>query len=177
MLVKKESFSRSVDNAADNSEVLKPPLRALVVEDSADICRLYIDLLQPEGFEVTVCVSGDAFMKRAGILKNPQTGKFEKTQPNEFDGQTPDVAFVDWKLPGGVDGLEVTELIKDEYGTGTRRIMVTANAYQLQNKFTPEQLLDFGVQQVIAKPFNINSIYVITDGIKQRRHHGFQKTA
>lgn len=116
---------------------MKPLQRVLIVEDQADL-RLLIRLtLEPLGLELREVANGMEALLAARSFK-------------------PDVLILDVMLPGGVDGYQICQAIKqDPLTRATRVIMVSARGqksdiergYQVQadrylvKPFSPAQLL------------------------------------
>ncbi len=104
--------------------------RVLVVEDEADVRDLIVLHLKREGFEVTAVDDGEKGVKH-------------------FDDATPDLAVVDWMLPG-MSGLDVTKWIH-ENRKGLPILMVTARA----DSADIVRGLESGADDYVTKPFEI----------------------
>lgn len=104
--------------------------RVLVVEDEADVRDLIVLHLKREGFEVSAVEDGEKGVKH-------------------FDGATPDLAVVDWMLPG-MSGLDVTKWIH-ENRKGLPILMVTARA----DSADIVRGLESGADDYVTKPFEI----------------------
>jgi len=111
-----------------SSPLQKP--RVLVIEDEADVRDLIVLHLKREGFEVTSVDEGEKGVKH-------------------FDGTTPDLAVVDWMLPG-MSGLDVTKWIH-ENRKGLPILMVTARA----DSADIVRGLESGADDYVTKPFEI----------------------
>lgn len=107
-----------------------PKARVLVVEDEADVRDLIVLHLKREGFEVSSVEDGEKGVKH-------------------FDGATPDLAVVDWMLPG-MSGLDVTKWIH-ENRKGLPILMVTARA----DSADIVRGLESGADDYVTKPFEI----------------------
>lgn len=65
----------------------------LVVEDSAEVLELAVEILTAAGYRVTTAESGEAALRL-----------FEKSQPGTFD-----LLFTDLVMPGGINGLMLAD--------------------------------------------------------------------
>jgi two-component system phosphate regulon response regulator PhoB len=110
--------------------------RVLVIEDEADVRDLIVLHLKREGFEVTAVEDGEKAMKT-------------------LDTFTPDLAVVDWMLPG-MSGLDVTKWLRDSRNerSATKLVpilMVTARA----DSADIVRGLESGADDYVTKPFEI----------------------
>ena len=105
-------------------------MRILVVDDEPRICHLIKELLKGEGYQIDVSFSGDDAM--------------EMIKRCEYH-----LLITDLKMPG-IDGIELIEKAKQECPE-IRAIMVTGYA----TVDTAVQSLKYGVDDFLAKPFNI----------------------
>ena len=104
--------------------------RVLVIEDEADVRDLIVLHLKREGFEVSAVDDGEKGVKH-------------------FEGAAPDLAVVDWMLPG-MSGLDVTKWIH-ENRKGLPILMVTARA----DSADIVRGLESGADDYVTKPFEI----------------------
>ena len=105
--------------------------KILIVEDEPEIRELLAFTLSREGYDVL-----EAETAEAALLK--------------MDSRMPDLAVVDWMLPG-MDGVELARRIRrDEVGSDLPIIMLTARGDE------PDKLKSFasGVDDYITKPFS-----------------------
>ena len=105
--------------------------KILIVEDEPEIRELLAFTLSREGYDVL-----EAETAEAALVK--------------MDGRMPDLALVDWMLPG-MDGVELAKRIRrDEVGSDLPIIMLTARGDE------PDKLKSFasGVDDYITKPFS-----------------------
>ena len=105
--------------------------KILIVEDEPEIRELLAFTLSREGYDVLEAESAEA-----ALLK--------------IDSRMPDLAVVDWMLPG-MDGVELARRIRrDEVGSDLPIIMLTARGDE------PDKLKSFasGVDDYITKPFS-----------------------
>jgi len=110
-------------------------MRALVIDDSSAMRALLRRLLRDFGFEVA----------EAPDVSSALTS----LEP----GRLPQLALVDWNLPGG-SGIEFVRAVRvDSARTGMRIMMITTEV-------GPEQVrtaLDAGAQEYLMKPFTRES--------------------
>ncbi len=106
-------------------------MHALVIDDSSAMRALLRRLLRELGFEVTEAPD--------------VSGALGTLQP----GRLPDLALVDWNLPGG-SGIEFVRAVRaDGRRLDVRILMITTEV-------GPEQVrraLDAGAQEYLMKPF------------------------
>ena len=105
--------------------------KILIVEDEPEIRELLAFTLSREGYDVL-----EAETAEAALVK--------------MDSRMPDLAVVDWMLPG-MDGVELARRIRrDEVGSDLPIIMLTARGDE------PDKLKSFasGVDDYITKPFS-----------------------
>ncbi|MDD3347830.1 response regulator [Oscillibacter sp.] len=138
-------------------------MRALIVDDDMD-ARLYTAVV----------------MERIGIAYDmadsaPQAAEMITRQYERGTGY--DICFIDWKMPG-MDGIELTQKIRKQFGKGTMIIIVSA--YDLSE--VSEQAKAAGADMFIAKPLFQSTIYnalvqitggVITDTAPQPQQFDF----
>ena len=105
--------------------------KILIVEDEPEIRELLSFTLSRDGYDVL-----EAETAEAALVK--------------MDSRMPDLAVVDWMLPG-MDGVELARRIRrDEVGSDLPIIMLTARGDE------PDKLKSFasGVDDYITKPFS-----------------------
>jgi two-component system phosphate regulon response regulator PhoB len=105
--------------------------KILIVEDEPEIRELLSFTLSREGYDVL-----EAETAEEALLK--------------MDSRMPDLAVVDWMLPG-IDGVELARRVRrDEVGSDLPIIMLTARGDE------PDKLKSFasGVDDYITKPFS-----------------------
>jgi two-component system phosphate regulon response regulator PhoB len=105
--------------------------KILIVEDEPEIRELLSFTLSREGYDVL-----EAETAEEALLK--------------MDSRMPDLAVVDWMLPG-MDGVELARRVRrDEVGSDLPIIMLTARGDE------PDKLKSFasGVDDYITKPFS-----------------------
>jgi DNA-binding response OmpR family regulator len=120
-----------------DSRIVSSPPKILVVDDDPGVCALVRDVLELEGFDVTV--AGDGY---AGL--------------RAIDAERPDCVVLDVMMPG-LDGHGVLTRIRSNAGPHLPVVMLTAHAddgqawqawtegvdYFLSKPFEPEELLRF----------------------------------
>lgn len=105
----------------------------LVIDDEADLCSLFQDILEDEGHSVTTAQDGLEGLARYGERK-------------------PDVIILDLKMPrmGGMETLRnIRKVDKDV-------IVIILTAYG--SAFTAREAADLNVYEYISKPFNIETV-------------------
>jgi len=123
-----------------------PNERILVVDDEEDILELLRFNLSREGYDVMVASSGE---KAVAIAKK----------------QAPDLMILDLMLPG-IDGLEVTRILKNHPDTRTIPIvMLTAKGEE------PDVVagLELGADDYIVKPFSPRIVLARLKAVLRRR--------
>jgi len=122
------------------NEVARPaakgrPLRAVVVDDAADLRELVADLLRMKGHEVTECEDGAAAVKAIREIR-------------------PDVALIDIGLPE-MDGYEVARTLRKDMPVGTVRLIAMTGYGQATDKAAA---LEAGFDAHIVKPASADKI-------------------
>jgi len=114
-------------------------LRILVVDDSADSCQIFRDLLHGLGCQPVIASSA-----MAGL------GELEAADAHPFD-----LVLLDWKMPG-VDGFDLVELIRRSAHIGRipRMVMVTAYGDEVLARRAVAQRLD----GCLAKPVSASTL-------------------
>jgi two-component system, chemotaxis family, CheB/CheR fusion protein len=82
----------------------------LVVEDDADVRELLELLLTDEGYRVDTAIDGQSALERVAQ-----------------DGFVPDLLLVDYNLPGGLNGIEVTQHLRERLGQPIPMIVLTGD--------------------------------------------------
>jgi len=122
------------------------PIRVLIVEDEADIAEIISVNLHNAGMEHVIC--SDALEAQ-----------------NEVDRILPDIALVDWMLPGR-NGLSLLrQWRQDERTRNLPVIMLTARADE-QDKVSG---LDAGADDYIVKPFSIQEMLARIRALLRRK--------
>jgi len=113
-----------------------PETRILVVDDEMIVCESCKRILEDEGYEVEIALSG----KEA----------FEKMRERPFD-----IVITDLKMPG-IDGMEVLRTIRKEYPQ-TIVIMITG----FSTVETAVEAMKLGAFDYIPKPFTPDEVLVV----------------
>jgi two-component system phosphate regulon response regulator PhoB len=121
--------------------------KVLVVEDEADVRDLIVLHLKREGFAVNAVEDGEKGLKH-------------------FEDETPDLAVVDWMLPG-MTGLDLTKWIH-ENRKGLPILMVTARA----DSADIVRGLESGADDYVTKPFEIPVLLARVRSLLRRAKHG-----
>lgn len=112
---------------------------ALVVDDEEDICLNIKDLMRDTGVEISYALSG----AQAVQLVNDAYDRDE-----EFH-----IVLLDWKMPGGMDGLETAKCIRAIVGDKIPILVLTSyNFDEIE-----EQAHDAGIDFFLPKPFFMSS--------------------
>ncbi len=110
--------------------------RILVVDDEMIVCESCKRILEEEGYEVDIALSG----KEA----------FEKMKPNPFD-----IVITDLKMPG-IDGMEVLKTFRKEYPDSII-IMITG----FSTVETAVEAMKLGAFDYIPKPFTPDEVTIV----------------
>jgi two-component system phosphate regulon response regulator PhoB len=120
--------------------------RILLIEDEPDIAEVLQYNLEKEGFQVELARRGDAGLEAARR-------------------DIPDLILLDLMLPG-IDGLEVTRLLKRDPATARLPIvMLTARGEELDRIVG----LELGADDYIGKPFSPREVVLRVKAVLRRR--------
>jgi two-component system, OmpR family, phosphate regulon response regulator PhoB len=123
--------------------------RVLLIEDEPDIAEVLQYNLEKEGFEVEMARRGDTGLE--AVRRD-----------------TPDLILLDLMLPG-LDGLELTRLLKRD--TGTSRVpivMLTARGEEVDRIVG----LELGADDYISKPFSPREVVLRVKAVLRRLQAG-----
>jgi len=124
-----------------------PPLRALVVDDSAVIRELIAVNLELEGFEVTTADDGESALEIANDVR-------------------PDVITLDVMMPR-MTGFEAVERLREDSGTATIPVVMVTGRAQAADLARGKEV---GVDAYLTKPFEpAELIEVVTRLARQGR--------
>ena len=131
------SFTVKAAKAAEGDETLNPKLgkvrvdslRLLVVDDDPDLREYFVDIAMRFNIKCETAANGD---EAIALLKG---------------GGRYDLCFVDWKMPG-MNGIELTERIKGEYGSESVVIMISS----VEWRDIEGEAKGAGVDEFLAKP-------------------------
>ena len=115
--------------------------RILVVDDDPAIRQLLTDVLEMDGYEVSVAVDGLAAVR-------------------EVEAAAPDFVILDVMMPG-LDGFGVLSIIRDQPGEPVPVLMLTAAAESDANA----RAWAGGVDYYLAKPFTADAVLDLIDGV------------
>ncbi len=119
-------------------------LRAVVVDDAADLRELVADLLRMKGHQVTAVEDGASAVK-------------------VISEQRPDVALIDIGLPD-MDGYEVARALRKDLPTGKLRLIAMTGYGQAADKATA---IDAGFDAHIVKPASADKIMRAIYGVAE----------
>jgi DNA-binding response OmpR family regulator len=111
-------------------------VRALVVDDSPTVREIMRFILEEAGFHVMEAGDADAALSCLD------------------GGPVPDVAVVDWKMPG-MDGFSLVRALREEPRTQRMRIIVVTKHTTLDAVM---QARDAGADEFLEKPFNRDAV-------------------
>ncbi|MFI7600090.1 response regulator transcription factor [Actinoplanes sp. NPDC049681] len=115
--------------------------RILVVDDDPGIRSLLTDVLEMEGYEVSVAVDGLAAVQAV-------------------EAAAPDFVILDVMMPG-LDGFAVLSAIRAQGGEPVPVLMLTAAA----EPGTNARAWADGVDYYLAKPFTADAVLDLIDGV------------
>ena len=124
----------------------------LVVDDEEDILELLRFNLTSEGYQVTCAASGEAAMEIVVTEK-------------------PDLMVLDLMLPG-IDGLEVTRIIKKDPATRNIPIVMLTAKTEESDVLTG---LEMGADDYVTKPFSPRILAARIKAVLRRKANGFAK--
>jgi len=120
-------------------------IRIMVVDDEPSVVESFKLILSLKNYAVTTFPDGPSAM-----------AQFEK---DKFD-----IAFLDLKMPGGMDGIDILRKIK-EIDPNVEVIIVTAYGSESSHA----NAVTFGVLEYLRKPFLMEEIFEMVERAKQRR--------
>ena len=126
--------------------------KILVVDDEEDILELLSFNLSREGYRVSCAASGEDALRMA-------------------QAEAPDLMVLDLMLPG-IDGLEVTRILKSDTGTmDVPIVMLTAKGEEADIVTG----LELGADDYIAKPFSTRVLMARMKAVLRRRVKEYPK--
>jgi signal transduction histidine kinase len=138
----------------DNPEVtlVAPPpvetraeaLRLVLVEDSADLCDTFAELLREAGHDVQVAMDGPGGVE---LITNAK----------------PDCAFVDIGLPG-LDGYQVARQVRSHVGRDTQLVALTGYG-QPEDR---QRALEAGFDRHLKKPIDVKLVTTLLREVPRR---------
>jgi DNA-binding response OmpR family regulator len=121
--------------------------RVLVVDDDPAIRQLLTDVLEMEGYEVSIAVDGLAAVTAVEAL-------------------SPDFVVLDVMMPG-LDGYAVLSTIRAQAGEPVPVLMLTAAA----EPDADARAWANGVDYYLAKPFTAGAVLALIEGVLTREVH------
>lgn len=121
-----------------------PNPRILVVDDEMIVCESCQRILEEEGFEVEIALSGQE--------------AFDKMKENPFD-----IVITDLKMPG-IDGMEVLSTFRNEYPDAII-IMITG----FSTVETAVEAMKLGAFDYIPKPFTPDEVTIVVKKALEKR--------
>lgn len=115
--------------------------RILVVDDDPAIRQLLTDVLEMDGYEVSVAVDGLAAVR-------------------EIEASSPDFVILDVMMPG-LDGFGVLSTIRTQPGEPVPVLMLTAAA----ESDASSRAWASGVDYYLAKPFTADAVLDVLNGV------------
>ncbi len=112
--------------------------KVLVVDDKVENLRLVKKVLAASGYEVTVAETGEEAIRIA-------------------QAELPDLILMDVRMPGGMDGLEATRLIRAIPELAHVSVVALTASVRPEDK---QLALDAGCAGFIRKPVDINELPV-----------------
>ena len=106
-------------------------MRVLVVDDAFDVREYFLTFAQSVGFDCAVAASGEEACEL-----------IERNKDDPFN-----IVFVDWKMPG-MNGIELTRRIKEDFGANVVVIMISATQWS----DISDEARAAGVDRFLAKP-------------------------
>lgn|SRR5512145_1683980 len=122
-----------------------PPLRALVVDDSAVIRELIAVNLELEGFEVTTADDGESALEIANDVR-------------------PDVITLDVMMPR-MTGFEAVERLREDSGTATIPVVMVTGRAQAADLARGKEV---GVDAYLTKPFEPAELIEVVTRLARR---------
>lgn len=108
----------------------------MVVDDNDDVRRLLRKVLEAAGHTVLEAADGDTAMKLA-------------------EGTVPDLILMDVRLPGGMDGIEVTSCLRED--PRIKRVPIVALTASVTDR-DRQQAIAAGCSGFIGKPVDVTSL-------------------
>jgi two-component system response regulator HydG len=126
----------------------------LVVDGDRDSCEFFKDILEARGYQVSIALSGEEAIEMA--------------RENSYD-----VVFIDTNLPD-MNGLETYLAIKE---VSPQAVTVMMAAYSREVDDLLEEPLGGDVRNYLRKPFEIEEVIQLVDGICRRKRRGGERDA
>lgn len=117
-------------------------ISALIVDDDKDLCEYTGILMERLGVKYDYVTDGETALEMLGEADD--------------NGNMYDICFVDWKMPD-MDGIEVTQAIRENFGKDT--IVIIVSAYDLNE--VEEEGKRAGADYLISKPLFQSTVFDI----------------
>ncbi len=134
-----DSLINTIEEARDREPLL------VIVDDDPGICKTMESILKKEGYNVTVCKTGEEAI--AITKENPR-----------------DILLIDMKLPA-LNGMETYMEIK-RINPSAIAILMTAYEQEMEN--LAEQALKEGIYTCLFKPFDMDEAIGLIDEIRRK---------
>lgn len=108
----------------------------MIVDDNDDVRRLLRKVLVAAGHTVLEAANGESALKLA-------------------EGTVPDLILMDVRLPGGMDGIEVTSCLKED--PRMKRVPIVALTASVTDR-DRQQAIAAGCSGFIGKPVDVTSL-------------------
>jgi len=126
----------------------------LVVDDDRNNCETFRDILEARGYQVSIAWSGEEAIEMA--------------RENSYN-----MVFIDTKLPN-MNGLETYLAIKE---VSPQSVAVMMASYSREVDDLSEGTLGGDVHTYLHKPFEIEEVIQLVDGISRRKRQGGERDA
>lgn len=127
-----------------------PSLKILIVDDQTEVQKLLEIVLHKEGREFFRAGSGH---EAISVAKR----------------ERPQIIFLDIMMPGDIDGLDVTRILKNDPHTAGSFIITMTARVQKNNRTLA---LQAGADDCVAKPFDFSEIEEKVENVHQRLGSG-----
>ncbi|WP_051173056.1 HD domain-containing phosphohydrolase [Thermodesulfobacterium hveragerdense] len=129
-------------------------IRVFLVDDDDQIRTSLSEVLSLEGFQVFSAKNGQEFLAK-------------------LENIDPDIALIDYLLPGGLDGLSLCKIIKNDYKTFDIGVIIITGVNDLETRIN---CLAAGADDLLTKPIFIPELFVrIKTLSKNKKYREFLK--
>ncbi|GAX14393.1 two-component system, NarL family, response regulator [Fistulifera solaris] len=133
--------------ASSTNEAWRSTKWLVLVDDEASIRQAVGRLLHEKGYQVTACASGESALQRMGE-------------------QVPDVIVSDVRMPGGMDGLELLQKIRQDERLVTVPVILLTAKGQTQDRIAGYEA---ACDAYLTKPFDPDELVSLVDAVLQRQ--------
>ncbi len=146
-------FTIPVISPIDIKNNFTPPLylknfRILIVDDNPTACMIATAMLIDHSMQVEPVSSGSAAL--------------EKIESADAAGRPYDLVIMDWRMPG-IDGLEVTNIINNNYKLTRQPSIIIVTAYGDEDLRSRAD--NVGVSAILTKPYSPYQIFDCIDSL------------